>query len=206
MGVQRSRPSHFRRSGTLRGHRNFGPQSPDRVRVFLAAAEGESPTMAPCLGFVRGWRRSDRGGGLVAGVGLMSIVMGVSAVAAAGWRSLWLFVRRRVSVRGAVIAGCAMIAALVVRVSVAPEPAADFVRRYIFPISLMRGWLPASVQVFTAVLLVCAVGWRTRRWRLGWLPVTLVVGVVLAAGARWDVESAGGAEVPVTPNVPDRRK
>ena len=70
--------------------------------------------MAPSLGFVSGWRRSDRGGGLVAGVGLMSIVMGVSAVAAAGWRSLWLFVRRRVSVRAAVIAGCAMIAALVV--------------------------------------------------------------------------------------------
>ena len=164
--------------------------------MFLAAAEGESPTMAPCLGFVRGWRRSDRGGGLVAGVGLMSIVMGVSAVAAAGWRSLWLFVRRRVSVRAVVIAGCATIAALVVRVIVAPDPAADFARRYIFPISLMRGWLPASVQVFTAVLLVCAIGWRTRRWRLGWLPVTLVVGVVLAAGARWYVESAGVAEVP----------
>jgi S-formylglutathione hydrolase FrmB len=152
--------------------------------------------MAPSLGFVRGWRRSDRGGGLVAGVGLMSIVMGVSAVAAARWRSLWLFVRRRVSVRAAVIAGCATIAALVVRVSVAPEPATDFVRRYIFPISLMRGWLPASVQVFTAVLLVCAVGWRTRRWRLGWLPVTLVAGVVLAVGARWFVASAGMAGDP----------
>jgi S-formylglutathione hydrolase FrmB len=132
----------------------------------------------------------------------MSIVMGVSTVAAAMWRSLWLFARRRVSVRAAVIAGCATIAAVVVTVvSVAPDPAADFARRYIFPISLMRGWLPASVQAFTAVLLVCAVGCRTRRRRLGWLPVTLVVGVVLAVGARWYVESAGIAGDPAPTNM-----
>ena len=60
----------------------------------------------------------------------------------------------------------------------------------------MRGWLPASVQAFTALLLVCAIGWRTRRWRLGWLPVALVVGVVLAVGVRWWVESAGVAGDP----------
>lgn len=158
--------------------------------------------MVPSLGFVSEWKRSDRGGGLVAGVGLMSIVMGVSTVAAAMWRSLWLFARRRVSVRAAVIAGCATIAVVVVTVvSVAPDPAADFARRYIFPISLMRGWLPASVQAFTAVLLVCAVGCRTRRRRLGWLPVTLVVGVVLAVGARWYVESAGIAGDPAPTNM-----
>ena len=127
----------------------------------------------------------------------MSIVSRVSGVAAVVWGSSPLmFARRRLWVRVAVITGCVTIAAVVVTVNVAPDPAADFARRYIFPISLMRGWLPASVQSVTAVLLVCAVGWRTRRWRLGWLPVALVVGVGLAVGARWYVESAGVAGDP----------
>ena len=45
---------------------------------------------------------------------------------------------------------------------------------------MMHGWLPALVQVLAAVALIAAIGWRTRRWRLVWLPWSALLGVGLA--------------------------
>ena len=46
----------------------------------------------------------------------------------------------------------------------------------------MHGWLPIAVQVIAVVVLVVAIGWRSRRWRLVWLPWAALVGVALAVG------------------------
>ncbi len=61
-------------------------------------------------------------------------------------------------------------------------------------VSLMHGWLPAAVQVLAAVALIAAIGWRTRRWRLVWLPWSALIGVGLAVAAYWYIESAGVAD------------
>jgi S-formylglutathione hydrolase FrmB len=55
----------------------------------------------------------------------------------------------------------------------------------------MHGWLPATVQVVAGVLLIAAIGWRSRRWRLVWLPWAALVGVVLAVTAYWYIGSQG---------------
>jgi S-formylglutathione hydrolase FrmB len=55
----------------------------------------------------------------------------------------------------------------------------------------MHGWLPATVQVVAGVLLIAAIGWRSRRWRLVWLPWAALVGVVLAVTAYWYIASQG---------------
>jgi len=52
-------------------------------------------------------------------------------------------------------------------------------------ISLMHGWAPITVEAVTAIALGLAVGWRSLRWRLLWLPLAAVVGGVAAAGAHW---------------------
>ena len=51
--------------------------------------------------------------------------------------------------------------------------AASPVRQHI---SLMHGWVPLTAQIVTGVVLLLAVGWRHRHWRLLWLPVAAVVG------------------------------
>jgi S-formylglutathione hydrolase FrmB len=56
------------------------------------------------------------------------------------------------------------------------------------PISLLSGWAPIALQAIAAVVLVYAVGWRTRRWRLIWLPVALVVGLIAAALTYWYIQ------------------
>ena len=58
-------------------------------------------------------------------------------------------------------------------------------------LSLMHGWIPMTVQVMAAVALLAAIGWRTRRWRLVWLPWALVVGAALTAAAYWYIASEG---------------
>ena len=63
-------------------------------------------------------------------------------------------------------------------------------------ISLMHGPIPVLAQVLAALLLVAAVGWRTRRWRLLWLPVAASAGAALALGARWNITSSGMAGEP----------
>jgi S-formylglutathione hydrolase FrmB len=63
-------------------------------------------------------------------------------------------------------------------------------------LSLLHGWLPPTVQAVAAVVLVVAIGWRSRRWRLVWLPVAIVVGLILAAWTHWYVDSQGMAGDP----------
>lgn len=62
--------------------------------------------------------------------------------------------------------------------------------------SLLGGWFPLSVEILTIVVLVCAVGWRTRRWRLVWVPVSAGVGVVAAICARAYMNAQGLASDP----------
>jgi S-formylglutathione hydrolase FrmB len=58
-------------------------------------------------------------------------------------------------------------------------------------LSLMHGWIPITAQVIAAVVLIAAIGWRNRRWRLVWLPCAALVGVALALTAYWYIASAG---------------
>ncbi|AKS36519.1 alpha/beta hydrolase [Mycolicibacterium goodii] len=60
----------------------------------------------------------------------------------------------------------------------------------------MHGWVPTTVQVVTAVVLIAAVGRRTWRWRLIWLPAAAAIGAVLALGTYWYIQSEGLAGNP----------
>ncbi len=63
-------------------------------------------------------------------------------------------------------------------------------------VSLLEGWVPVTIQVVAAVVLVFAIGWRVRRWRLVWLPVCVAIGVAAALGANWFINSEGLAGNP----------
>ena len=71
--------------------------------------------------------------------------------------------------------------------------AADAPAPYRHGLSLLQGWLPLTVQIVAVVVLLAALGWRTRRWWLIWLPVAVLVGVGAAAWAHWYVDSQGMA-------------
>ncbi|MDV3129697.1 alpha/beta hydrolase-fold protein [Mycobacterium sp. 21AC1] len=60
----------------------------------------------------------------------------------------------------------------------------------------MHGWIPITVQLLTAAVVIAAVGWRTRRWRLLWLPWAALVGAALAACVYWYVDAQGLAGNP----------
>lgn len=60
--------------------------------------------------------------------------------------------------------------------------------------SLVHGWLPATVQILAAVALITAIGWRTRRWRLVWIPWSALIGVFLAVATYSYIESAGSPD------------
>jgi S-formylglutathione hydrolase FrmB len=62
--------------------------------------------------------------------------------------------------------------------------------------SLMHGWVPITVQVVTAVVLVLAVGWRSRRWRTVWLPLAAVIGGAAAYGTHWYIVDQGLSDEP----------
>ncbi len=62
--------------------------------------------------------------------------------------------------------------------------------------SLMHGWVPGVVQALAVTLLLVAVGWRTRLWRLLYLPVAAVLGAALAVCSNWYIASAGLADDP----------
>ncbi|MGX9791605.1 alpha/beta hydrolase-fold protein [Mycobacterium sp. MMS18-G62] len=55
----------------------------------------------------------------------------------------------------------------------------------------MHGWIPLTVQIIAAVVLIAAIGWRNRRWRVVWLPWVTLVGAALAMTAYWYVASQG---------------
>jgi S-formylglutathione hydrolase FrmB len=63
-------------------------------------------------------------------------------------------------------------------------------------ISLLGGWFPTTVEIVTIVALVAVVGWRTKRWRLIWVPVSVVVAVLGALGARLYMDTQGLASDP----------
>ncbi|CDO31923.1 alpha/beta hydrolase [Mycolicibacterium porcinum] len=63
-------------------------------------------------------------------------------------------------------------------------------------VSLLHGWLPPTLQALAAVALLAAIGWRTRRWRMIFLPCAIAVGVGLTVWARWFVHSQGLAGDP----------
>jgi S-formylglutathione hydrolase FrmB len=58
-------------------------------------------------------------------------------------------------------------------------------------LSLMHGWIPITAQVVAAIVLIAAIGWRNRRWRLVWLPWAALVGFALAVAAYWYIASQG---------------
>jgi len=60
----------------------------------------------------------------------------------------------------------------------------------------MHGWIPATVQAVAVTLLLLAMGWRSRRWRMVWLPTAMLLGVATAAAAAWYVNSQGLAGDP----------
>lgn len=60
----------------------------------------------------------------------------------------------------------------------------------------MHGWLPLTVQAVAVVVLAAAIGWRTRRWRLIWLPVSAGIGITLAPTSFWFTSSQGLADDP----------
>jgi hypothetical protein len=61
---------------------------------------------------------------------------------------------------------------------------------------LLGGWFPTSVEILTIVVLIVAIGWRTRRWRLLWVPLSAATGVVAALAARTYMNSEGLASDP----------
>jgi S-formylglutathione hydrolase FrmB len=63
--------------------------------------------------------------------------------------------------------------------------------------SLMHGWVPTIVQVVTAIAVGLAVGRRSRRWRLLWLPLSAAVGATTAGAAHWYFASTGPAAASV---------
>jgi S-formylglutathione hydrolase FrmB len=73
------------------------------------------------------------------------------------------------------------------------------VNDYIAQLSLIRGWLPIGAQAITAVVLVSAIGWRSRRWRLLCLPVMAIGGAVLAGWGHWYIDSLEVAGDPAPP-------
>jgi S-formylglutathione hydrolase FrmB len=71
--------------------------------------------------------------------------------------------------------------------------AGDFRQQHL---SLMHGWLPWTIQIVTVLVLLAAIGWRSRRWRQIWLPVAAVAGAIVAAVAYWFISSQGLAGDP----------
>jgi S-formylglutathione hydrolase FrmB len=64
------------------------------------------------------------------------------------------------------------------------------------PLSLMHGWLPATVQIIAAIVVIAAVSRRSGRWQVRWLPWAVIVGGAVAASAYWYVASEGLADSP----------
>jgi len=74
-----------------------------------------------------------------------------------------------------------------------PDP--DF-SKFGHGVSLLGGWFPITIEILSIVVLIAAIGWRTRRWRLVWVPISAAIGVVAALGARTYMNSEGLASDP----------
>jgi S-formylglutathione hydrolase FrmB len=64
-------------------------------------------------------------------------------------------------------------------------------RHHVEYLSLMSGWIPTTIQIVAVVVFVCAVGWRSRRWRLLWVPWAVTIGVMSAVATYWYIDSQG---------------
>ncbi|WP_197518965.1 alpha/beta hydrolase family protein [Mycobacterium sp. 1482292.6] len=62
--------------------------------------------------------------------------------------------------------------------------------------SLMHGWVPATIQVLAAIVLLLAVGWRSRRWRTVWLPAAALAGGFAAYLTHWYIVDRGLSDDP----------
>ncbi len=74
-------------------------------------------------------------------------------------------------------------------------PAPDF-HQFRHGIWLLGGWFPLVVEIATVVAVIAVIGWRTRRWRLIWVPVSVGVGVLGALAARTYMNTEGLASDP----------
>ncbi|WP_197507639.1 alpha/beta hydrolase-fold protein [Mycobacterium sp. ACS4331] len=63
-------------------------------------------------------------------------------------------------------------------------------------ISLMHGWVPFTVQALTVAVLLAAIGWRSRRWRVLCVPAAALAGVGAAVWSHWRIASDGLASDP----------
>jgi hypothetical protein len=63
-------------------------------------------------------------------------------------------------------------------------------------VSLLGGWLPAVVQIVAVLAVIAVIGWRSRRWRLVWVPVSVAIGAAGALATRTWVNSEGLASDP----------
>ena len=69
-------------------------------------------------------------------------------------------------------------------------------RHFIAQLPLTHGWVPLALQLLAATVVLCAIGWRSSRWRLITVPAMAVVGVLLAIGAHIYIGSMGIAGDP----------
>jgi hypothetical protein len=79
-------------------------------------------------------------------------------------------------------------------------PAPDF-HGFNHGVALLGGWFPLTVEIVAVVLLIAVIGWRTRRWRLVWLPVSAAVGAIGALAARGYVNSQSLPSDPAPPRL-----
>jgi S-formylglutathione hydrolase FrmB len=63
-------------------------------------------------------------------------------------------------------------------------------------LSLLAGWFPLTIEIVTVVVMIAVIGWRTGRWRVLWVPVSVAVGVAGTLGARTYMNSQGLASNP----------
>ena len=53
-----------------------------------------------------------------------------------------------------------------------------------------------ALQIIAASVLVLAIGWGSHRWRMLWVPVSVLLGVAAAGGTYWYSDWAGLARPP----------
>jgi S-formylglutathione hydrolase FrmB len=61
---------------------------------------------------------------------------------------------------------------------------------------LIKGWLPVTIQIVAAIVLLAGIGRRSVGWFKVWLPTAAVVGAVAGWLAHWYVTSQGLADNP----------
>jgi S-formylglutathione hydrolase FrmB len=62
--------------------------------------------------------------------------------------------------------------------------------------SMLDGWLPLMVEVVAGLMLLLAIGFRSGRWWLRWMPIVAALGVLTALAVRWYVAFEGLAGDP----------